>query len=199
MSCSCTKKLNTVSYKGIRIIDKDSKTLPFQICPYCAFKHLAYAFIIAPKDQYQCIGELYLAFKHLENTFPQISSKIISLINLILSKKYQHIPMKFILTIADEVHQLAIKYKEQNQNLPETSSNIDFDKEITNKFIVYICAANQLFSHQQGYKDINYKYVLGLLQLAIDYAPNEDKKVYTRSAWKMIENGEAINILDILQ
>ena len=199
MSCSCSKNIKNVSYKGIKVIDKDSKTLPFQICPYCAFKHLAYAFIIAPKDQYQCIGELYLAFKHLENTFPDISKEIIDLINLILSKKYNHVPMKYILKLEDKVHNLAIKYKEQNQNLPETSSNIDFDKEITDKFIVYICAANQLYNHQQGYKDINYKYVLGLLQLAVDYAPSEQKKIQTRSAWKMIENRQSINILDILK
>ena len=199
MSCSCSKKLNSVSYKGIRIIDQNNDTLPFEVCPYCAFKHLAYAFIVAPKDQYQCIGELFLAYKHLQNNFKDISMKIIDLINLILSKKYNHVPLKFILKLEDEVHELAIKYKEANEDLPQSSSDEDLDEKISDKFTVYICGANELYNHELGYKDLNYKYVLGLLQLAIEYAPNEEKKNLTRSAWKIVESGEDIDLLDLLK
>ncbi len=197
MSCSCSNRSKFYSFKGIKYIDKDQKTLPFEICPYCAFKHLTYAFITAPKNEYQCIGELYLAFKHLGNTFPEISNEIIDLINLILSKKYPHVPMKFILKLEDKVHELALKYKEENENLPEATSEIDFDQRISDRFTVYISAANELFNHEQGYKDVNYKFVLGLLQIAVEDAPDEEKKVLTRNVWKLIEQGQDIDILDI--
>jgi len=199
MSCSCTKKLNSVSYKGIRYIDGDQKTLPYEICPYCAFKHLAYAFSIAPRSEERAIGELYLALKHLQNNFPYQSEKIIAVINDIISKKYPHIPLTHIMKLADMVHEIVIKYKENNEELPKEEVDIDFDKEMIDPFTVYICAANELFNHEQGYKDINYKFVLGLLQMAVDFAPNEEVKNYVRSAWKMIEAGEDVDLLDLLK
>ena len=199
MSCSCSKKLNTLSYKGIRYIDEDQKTLPYEVCPYCAFKHLAYAFTIAPRSEEQGIGELYLALKHLGTLFPYHSEKIIAVINEIISMKYKHVPLAHIMKLADMVHDLVIKYKENNEELPKEEVEMDFDKELIDPFKVYICAANELFNHEQGYKDVNYKFVLGLLQMAVDFAPNEEKKIITRSAWKMIEAGEDVDLLEILK
>lgn len=194
MGCSCNNKIKKYNYKNVRYQDENNKTKPFEICPYCAFKHLSYSLVL--NNPYQCIGELYLAYKHLQGNFQSLSIKIIDMINRILENdlKISHL---LIYRLADEAHELAIKHKENNENIGQIKQ-LDLDDKLKDRYIVYISAANQLYNHQQGYKDVNYQYVLGMLQLAVEYAPNEDKKTYTRNIWKAVENGQKLNIIDVL-
>lgn len=195
MACSCNKKVNTYTSKKIIDQSEDEKTRPFEICPLCAFKHLSYC--LALNDPLRIIGELFLACKHLQGNFEDESKTIIDIINRITENQY-HIPHFQIRRLTENVHQIALNFKQENDEKQGVKTS-NFEELIKDKFTVFVSAANQLFNHETGYEDINFSFVLGLLQLAADNAPDEEKKQIARNAWKLIQSGEKnINLIKYL-
>ena len=72
MPCKCKMKNVKV---GIEVRNENmtsiTKIHPFETCPYCAAKHMSYALVKLNEDndQLRYIGQVYLAYKHLEKYF----------------------------------------------------------------------------------------------------------------------------------
>lgn len=186
MACTCNKKVNTYASKKIIEQPEEEKTRPFEICPLCAFKHLSFCLVL--NDPLRIIGELFLAYKHLQSTFEDESKTIIDIINRITQNQY-HVPHFQMRCLTENVHQIALNFKQENDEKQDVKTS-DFEELIKDKFTVFSSAANQLFNHETGYEDINFTFVLGLLQLAADNAPDEEKKQLARNTWKLIQSGE---------
>ena len=77
-NCTCTKHKN-FKYSMPYI-------LPYDICKQCAIKHLSYALIKYNKNEIaRCIGQLYLAYLHLNRGYRIEATKVFELIQNIFN------------------------------------------------------------------------------------------------------------------
>jgi hypothetical protein len=89
----------------------------------------------------------------------------------------------------DKIHDLAIKFKEHEEDF-KNDLDLKLENQLDNslKAYLYLLACNELYNFEVGYKDINSKYVIGLLQECAELEGSLIWKDRIRSIWKDIEN-----------
>lgn len=197
MPCKCKMKNIKVGIEvKNEIITSITKIHPFETCPYCAVKHLGYALVKLNEDndELRYIGQVYLAYKHLEKFFKEEAKKCFELINDFFEEK---IDKDKIESIVKEIHNLAINFDGEIKE--ENTLNLEKSLKPFFRSALYVIAAGELYNFEVGYKDVNTPYVIGLLQKAAEeHLENVSKDdinydsfgIKFRMIWKKIENND---------
>lgn len=176
MSCSCNKKDKKV--------DLSINIQPFDTCLYCSFKHLSYALVLMKTEQtyIRALGQIYLAFKHVEKKYDQISKEIFDILynyfnSLILDDKK-------LLEISNKIQDLT-----KNDDIGNQHATLNLEqKKLYNQNLkfLYLAAIQELYEYEVGYQKINSPWIMGLLQRACENSSNIDK-MKIREIWKKYE------------
>lgn len=199
MACSC-KKIKNIKVENANInLNESKKIKPFETCPYCASKHMSYALVKLNEDndQLRYIGQVYLAYKHLEKYFINEAKLCFELITDFFQDKIYQDKIENVVNI---IHNLAVNFNEEIKE----GQNLNLEKDLKPFFrsALYIIAAGELYNFEVGYKDVNTPYVIGLLQRAAeehiesiekDDIRYESFQIKLRMLWKKIENNDDEN------
>lgn len=183
MSCSC-KNIN------LKLNDNfETNTDPFETCPLCAYKHLSYALIKFLNNEIdRSIGQIYLAYRHLNLNFENESKFIFNLIMLFFNDE---LTIEKIKESTQSIHNLATNHKNIVEKVNfKNNIKLNLENELFGYQRIYLnlVAINELFNYEVGYKDINTSYVIGLLQECSEFEKNIYSKNKFRNIWKLIES-----------
>ena len=183
MGCSCNKKNKEVNLETI--------IEPFDTCLYCAFKHISYSLVLLKTEEtpIRALSQLYLAFKHLEKKYDELSKEIFDVIFYFF--KNLNLDDKKILNISLKI-QKEIKNENEDEIKEHSCLNLE-EKKLFNEHLkfLYLAVVQELYEYEVGYEKINSPWIMGLLQRASENADYNDKDEIRR-IWK---NYEVKNIL----
>lgn len=174
MGCSCREKTNT-------IFDSTAKINPYDFCLFCAVKHLSYSYAVI--NQFRMIGQIFCAYKHLENTIYGI--QILKLLQSYFKGTFVKEKLEKVTRL---IHQFAVDGKE----FEESTINIEDYLTLNQINALQLLSVFQLYEKQIGYKNINVPYIIGVLQKVAETV-DDNIKASIRIQWKLIEADKKLN------
>lgn len=157
MGCNCKRKK-----QKRQLNDQQKKTTPFQTCPLCAYKHISFCSVL--DEDVDKLGELYLCYRHLCKTFPQVSKSIFDIITDYFKNGVFN--QQLITDSAISVHNIAMQSINNNVQSFQVLQNVQQLQMMLpqmQRAVLLLSAADRMHNHQVGYFDVNRQYVIELL------------------------------------
>lgn len=182
MACSCVKNRKNINQNNL---NEFPTIQPFQTCLYCAYKHLSYALILieTTNQNLRAIGEIYLAFKHVEKSY--LDSIGISIFQILKDFfKNKQIDLKMLKITISKIQDLIDKNLENEEIYISNYEQKNFNS--TQLCFLYLICAYELLFFQTGYEYINKPYAIGLLQRAAENTITP-QRLKIRNFWKQFQ------------
>lgn len=191
MSCSCSKRKNSLQTnsenKEEKIIEEkiiespEELTLPFETCIECCKKHLSYALVLESGfESYRTLGQLYLAYKHLEKFYIKEAEMLFEMI-----KDY----FKTFKADIHKINEFISMLNKMEVKKVEDGPCLNLEEKIFSRpqlFILYFISSVELLSYEVAYHEVNKPYAIGLLLRAAEMVV-EPKRLKLRIFWKDTE------------